>query len=62
MVIVAKEMTEAELIMPFCCEYTQKLFDETQIHMGGKWLMMGVADADVLEDPKKLITLRVRPK
>lgn len=61
-VIGAKEMTEAELLMPFCCEYTQKLFNETQTHMGGKWLMMCVADADVLEDVKKLIALRVRPK
>lgn len=61
-VIGAKEMTEAELLVPFCCEYTQNLFNETETHMGGKWLMMCVMDANILEDVKKLVALRVSPK
>ena len=61
-VIGAKEMTEAELLMPMCCEYTQKLFNDVQVCMGGKWLAMEVTDNDILNDIKSLILLRVKPK
>ena len=61
-VVGAKEMTEAELLMPLCCEYTQKLFNEIPVHMGGKYLMMSVTDGDILDDVKKIVALRVPPK
>ncbi len=61
-VIGAKEMTEAELLMPMCCEYTQKLFNGMGVCMGSKWLVMEVAGDDIVSDVKRLITLRVKPK
>lgn len=57
-VIGNREMTEAELLMPCCCEYTQKLFQAVRFSCGGKWLMMQVKAADVLEDAVKLIGIR----
>jgi hypothetical protein len=57
-VIGPKEMTQAELCMPMCCAYTQELFARVEVSMGGKWLMMHVTDADVLEDVRRLVGLR----
>ncbi len=61
-VVGAKESTEAELLMPFCTDYVQELFARTRFSAGGKWLMIDVTDADILEDVKRLIEIRVRPK
>lgn len=61
-VVGPKEMTEAELCMPLCSAYTQALFAHTEVFMGGKWLMMHVTGADVLDDARRLIALRVKPK
>jgi hypothetical protein len=51
-VIGNREMNETELTMPACCEYTQALFKSTRFACGGKWLMMQVDTAEVLEDVK----------
>ena len=58
----AKEAPEAELLLPTCSEYIRELFARTRDFNGGRWLMIRVSDAAVLEDVKKLIRLRVAPK
>jgi hypothetical protein len=42
--------------------YLQELYGRTQFSCGGRWLMIRVADRSVLEDVKKLIAIRVKPK
>lgn len=59
-VIGEREMNEAELLMPLCSEYTQKLFRQTVSGYGGKWMMIEVIKPDVLNDVKKMIELRFR--
>ena len=58
----AKEATEAELLLPTCSDYIRELFARTQTFNGARWLMIHINDAQVLEDVKKLIRLRVAPK
>lgn len=60
--IGTKEAAEAELLLPTCSEYIRELFARTCDFNGGRWLMIRVTDAAVLEDVKKLIRLRVMPK
>ena len=56
------EMNEAELLMPFCTQYTQNLFK--QAGSGHKFLSLAfeVESDDVLQDMKNLIALRVAPR
>ncbi|WP_312636180.1 DUF3788 domain-containing protein [Oscillibacter sp.] len=61
-VIGAREQTEAELTMPLCEKYTQSLFFNTAFSAGGRWLMMNVTDAGILEDVKRLIQIRRKLK
>jgi AraC family transcriptional regulator len=58
-VVGAKEMAEADLLIPVCDEYTQELYRQTRLYIGGKWLMMDVTSENVLRDVKNLIALRV---
>jgi hypothetical protein len=58
----AKEAPEAELLLPTCSDYIRALFARTQTFNGARWLMIRITDAQVLEDVKKLIRLRVAPK
>lgn len=58
----AKEMPQAELLLPTCSDYVRKLFSGSAAFNGGRWLMIRVSDARVLEDVKRLISLRVAPK
>lgn len=60
--IGAKEMPEAELLLPTCTEYIQALFSRTAPFNGGRWLMIRITEEQVLEDVKKLIRLRVATK
>ena len=60
-VIGAKEMAEADLLLPLCSQYTQNLYQQTEFSLGGKWMMVNVTKADILHDVKKLIGLRVKP-
>ncbi len=63
MVVVGRaEAEEAETILPSCSEYIQSLYHNTQVMNGARWMMIEVSGADVLEDVKKLIQIRVRPK
>jgi hypothetical protein len=59
--IGAKEMTEAELLMPSCTEYTQGLFEVKEVN-GAKYLGFEVRDDSVLQDVKKLADIRVKTK
>jgi hypothetical protein len=58
----AKEEPEAELLLPTCSDYLRALFLRAEALNGARWLMIRVSDAQVLEDVKKLIRLRVTPK
>ncbi len=61
-VIGEKEVQEAELLLPACCEYTQSLYRNTASAMGQRWLMLSVTEPVVLDDVKSLIRLRLAPK
>ena len=61
-VIGNKEMTETELLAPALSEYTKNLFQSTRFSCGGKWLMLYVKNAEILNDVKKLIDIRARFK
>lgn len=56
----SREAVEAELMLPLCSEYTRTLYNRTRLFNGGRWLMIEVRSEDVLEDVKRLISLRVR--
>ena len=54
----SREMTEAELLMPLCTEYTQNLFKQTTSGYHGKSLAFHVKNESVLSDMKSLLELR----
>jgi len=57
----AREMNEAELLMPLCTEYTQELWGRS----GGadyKSMAFEVRDENVLQDVKNLVEIRVKTK
>ena len=58
-VVGAKEAVEADLMIPLCDSYTQNLYHQTKVHMGGKWLSMEVTSESILRDVLNLIALRV---
>ena len=60
-VVGAKEIIEADLLIPLCDEYTQDLYNRTDFGTGGKSLPMEVTNENILHDVKELIALRVRP-
>lgn len=60
--IGVKEAAEAELLLPTCTDDLKALYTRAQPFNGARWLMIRVTSADVLEDVKKLIRLRVPPK
>ena len=59
--IGSREMNEAELLMPSCTEYTQKLFEVKEVN-GAKYLGFEVRDDNVLQDVKNLADIRVKTK
>lgn len=61
-VIGEKEQTDAELLMPACSIYVQRLFNETVFSAGGRWLMIEVRERAVLEDVQKLAQIRNKHK
>ncbi|HBC91758.1 MAG TPA: hypothetical protein DCZ10_02335 [Pelotomaculum sp.] len=42
------------------CTYITGLYDQAKLFNGTKWLMIGVTDERILEDVKKLITMKVK--
>lgn len=61
-VIGAKEMHEAELLMPLCSADTRELFARTPFSAGGKWLMLQVTSPEIFEDVKRLVQVRRKIK
>lgn len=57
-VIGSHEITEAELLMPLCTGYVQRIFKNTKIGNNQKWLMLAVQDKEIMEDVFRLINLR----
>lgn len=60
-VIGAKEMTEAEFLIPLCSSYVQDVFKSTKSGQGQKWLMIEVRNEETMEDIFRLICLRKKP-
>ena len=54
-----REEQEAELLLPSCSAYLQKLYREAGGVNGSRWLMIDVTSGEILEDVKRLIQLRV---
>lgn len=54
-----KEAGEAELLLTSCTPYVQKLYADTKLYNGGRWLMIDVKDNEILEDVKDLISVRM---
>ncbi|HWQ51278.1 MAG TPA: DUF3788 domain-containing protein [Terriglobales bacterium] len=60
--IGAREEVGAGLLLPGCCAYTRALFEKAKPMNGTRWLMMDVTSEDILEDAKRLISLRAGQK
>jgi len=54
----AKEIIEADLLIPLCDEYTQNLYSQTEFGTVGKSLALEVTSENILRDVKNLIALR----
>jgi len=55
----AKEIVEADLLIPLCDEYTQNLYSRTEFGTCYKSLAVEVTSENILRDVKNLIALRV---
>ncbi|MCL2575207.1 MAG: DUF3788 domain-containing protein [Defluviitaleaceae bacterium] len=60
MPIGASDMSEAEMIIATCSEYTQNLFNKTKAGKTGKSLAFDVKSEEVLDDIKKLLLIRAK--
>ena len=58
----AKEITEADLLIPTCCEYMQNLYNSAKGGAAFRSLAIEVTKVEILNDMKKLIGLRVPRK
>ena len=54
--------TEAAMTLGVFSKSVQELYQRTAFSCGGRWLMISVTDKAVLEDVKRLIAIRVKPK
>ncbi|MDY4081915.1 MAG: DUF3788 domain-containing protein [Candidatus Metalachnospira sp.] len=57
-----KEADEAELLLPSLSKYVQEVYSNAGSLNGARWLMINVTDDNILEDVKRLILVRVKPK
>lgn len=46
------------MILPVFTEYTQKIYRETKVGMGQRWLMLDVTNESIMEDVKRCIAIR----
>ncbi len=60
--IGAKEATEAELVLSACSPAVQELYRKAKPLNGTRWLMIDVTAEAVLEDVKRLLFVRAKPK
>jgi AraC family transcriptional regulator len=59
----AKEVDEAELLIPLCGDYVKGLYESTEFGKNyGKMLGIEVTSEEVLRDAKELITLRAKKR
>ncbi|NLI92771.1 MAG: DUF3788 domain-containing protein [Peptococcaceae bacterium] len=61
-VVGAKEEEEVEMELGTFTPYVQGLYRKTSFSCGGRWLMIEVKEKSVLQDIKRLIAARVKPK
>lgn len=61
-VVGAKEETEVELALESFTPYIAGLYRKTPFSCGGHWLMIEVKGKGILNDVKRLINMRVKPK
>lgn len=61
-VVGAKEESEVEMMLNTFTPYVQELYRNTKFSCGGHWLMIEVKDNSVLDDIKRLMAVRVKPK
>jgi hypothetical protein len=57
-----KQAAETELMLPSCDPYIQDLYKSTNPFNGARWLMIDVTTPNILDDVKKLIYIRIKPK
>lgn len=60
--IGTKEVLEAELVLPICTVYTRALYERARPVNGTRWLMMDVTEEDILQDAKRLLLVREKPR
>ena len=58
----AKEREQVESVRTSLTNSTQKMYDEAKIYHDGKWLYMYVDNDEVVEDIKKLLKIKRKPK
>ncbi|NLW78512.1 MAG: DUF3788 domain-containing protein [Ruminococcaceae bacterium] len=56
--VCAREAAEADLLMPLCDAYTQKVYSQTRAGATGKSLAIEVTSGSILQDIKQLAALR----
>lgn len=63
-VIGTKEEAEVDAAMTLGAfsGYLRQLYERTAFSCGGRWLMISVTNRETLEDVKRLIAIRVKPK
>lgn len=57
-----KEEMEAELVLTLCCPYTRELYQKSRPMNATRWLMLDITSEDVLEDAKRLLSVRAKQK
>jgi AraC family transcriptional regulator len=60
--LATRELNEADLLIPTCCEYTQNLYNKAIVGHTGKYLAFEVNDEKIIDDVKKLVDVRVKIK
>jgi hypothetical protein len=61
-VVGSKEENEVEFALNTFSSYMQELYKKTPYSCGGRWLMIETRDKDIVNDIKRLINIRVKPK
>lgn len=61
-VVGAKEMADAEVMLPVFTEEVARVFQEAKLGNGAKWLMLEIKNQEVFADALNLIALRRKPK
>ncbi len=61
-IIGSKQLQAAEAYIETCSAALQQLYRETALFNGGKWLMIVVTDAVMLEQAKGLLQIRMAKK